>query len=1002
MSEEVKKFSAFISYKHGDLDTFVAENLHKAIETFKVPRNIQKATGKKAIERVFRDKDELPISSNLSDNISQALQNSEYLIVICSPRTPESYWVQKEIETFIEMHDRDHVLAVLIEGEPEEAFPERLRYAEEVRTLPDGTQQVERIPVEPLAADLRANGKPEVKKLLRTEILRIMAPLLGCGYDDLRQRHRERKMHRIIGISAGLSACFLAFGLYSLYNTMQINRQYRIKQINQSRYLAETSQRLLSEGSRELAVKIAMEALPEYEGADDRPYVAEAEYALSEALGVYANGYYFQAERQLVCDAGLEEMVLSLDQSLLAARDSMQNIYVWRVENFELINRFEPEFMEAFEAVPLRGINFNENNQLVIVSDSGVECRDIQTGDILWEAEGSSPHTIQFNPRQSLLLVDWGEELQVFDTITGQMTARTSGYASQVHVAFSPDNRYVAYSTNVEDKTACVIWDMAGGSVNLIRNEAWEGQTVSSIVFAGKENVIISSSGMLTEPVLTVVGNMAMYRADTLEPVWSNENYAHHMSCYYKGDDTEFSNPILVDISGTDVRRVDGATGAKDVISQAFYVEFVRPITESSYFVVGEDGETGLLDQSGEFVTLGKIAGVSNMAECISMGDTLLYRNREDNKIMVASRLMGTGFQQCQEENFSSKTGVCTDDGSYMVIQASDGLYILSLETHEVIKEIPLSVGRYSSFRLYRDTNQLVYFDQDSGLYRYDLDSGTELESLDLTESWISSAVFSQDGSWFVTVGDEGACVYDTNDFTQCRILEEIYMKQIVIDNAGMYLAGRKEDGTLGIYELNSGNEIELDLGSIGISEVKTEGEIVIAAAHTRPWLAVSGADQMIYVVDMETAKILYQLEISRADQSFLEFTLDDNMLMIADVDSAISFCDLKDGVIVKQVPLENNQIQSVRYLPEQELCILETSGEAYLLTTKENAYAKVASVSQYLAMDGNSDRIYIDSFRNGFGYYQYQPLDALLTQGKELVQGEGLSELEKRTYNVE
>lgn len=1002
MAEETKKYSAFISYKHGDLDTFVAENLHKAIETFKVPRNIQKATGKKEIERVFRDKDELPISSNLSDNISQALQNSEYLIVICSPRTPESYWVQKEIETFIEMHDRDHVLAVLIEGEPEEAFPERLRYAETVQTLPDGTQQVERIPVEPLAADLRANGKPEVKKLLRTEILRIMAPLLGCGYDDLRQRHRERKMHRIIGISAGLSVCFLAFGLYSLYNTMQINRQYRIKQINQSRYLAETSQRLLNEGNRELAVRIAMEALPEYEGADDRPYVAEAEYALSEALGVYADGYSFRAERQLVCDAGLEEMVLSPDQSLLAARDSMQNIYVWRVEDFELLNRFQPEFAEAFEAVPLQGINFNENNQLVSISDNGMECRDVQTGDIIWETEGSSPRTIQFNRRQSLLLVDWGEELQVFDTATGQMTARTDAYTTQVHVAFSPDDRYVAYSTDLEGKNACVIWDMNSGSVNLIQNEAWENRTVSSIVFAGKENVIISCSGLLAESALTVAGNMTMYRAETLEPIWSNENYAHHMKCYYKGDDTEFNDPILVDISGTDVRRVDGATGAIDAISQAFYVEYVRPISESSYFVVGEDGETGLLDQNSGFVTLGTVAGASNMEDCISLGNTLLYRNKRDNKIMVASRLMGTNFQQCQEENFSSKSGVCTDDGSYMVIEGSDGLRILSLDTYEVVKEIPLSAGRYNSFRLYQDTSQLVYFDQDSGLYRYDLDSGTESERLDLTEKWVSSVVLSQDGSWFVMVEDEDVCVYDTNDFTQCRKLEDIHMDQVVIDNDGRYLAGRKEDGTLGIYELASGNEIELDMGPVGISEVKTADEIVIAAAHTRPWLAVSGADQQIYVIDMQSARTLCQLDISRADQSFLEFTLDDSMLMIADVDSAISFCDLQDFVITKQVPLEDNRIQGVRYLPEQELCILEVSGEAYLLTTKDNAYTRIAGVSNFLAMDGKTDRIYIDSLRNGFGYFQYQPLDALLTQGRELVKEEGLSELEKRTYNVE
>ncbi|MBQ2533467.1 MAG: toll/interleukin-1 receptor domain-containing protein, partial [Lachnospiraceae bacterium] len=144
-------YNAFISYRHSDLDMFVAKQVHKRLETFKVPHKVKKETGMKKIERVFRDQEELPIGSNLSDNISQALENSEYLIVICSPRTPESYWVQTEIKTFIEMHDRDHVLAVLIEGEPEESFPEALRYDE------NGN------PVEPLAADVRGATKAEMK-----------------------------------------------------------------------------------------------------------------------------------------------------------------------------------------------------------------------------------------------------------------------------------------------------------------------------------------------------------------------------------------------------------------------------------------------------------------------------------------------------------------------------------------------------------------------------------------------------------------------------------------------------------------------------------------------------------------------------------------------------------------------------------------------------------------------------------------------------------------------
>ena len=104
------KYDAFISYRHAPLDMEIAKKLHKALETYHIPASVRKKTGKKKISRVFRDQEELPIGSDLNDNISSALREAEYLIVICSKDTPESYWVLKEIETFIEMNHGMHFL----------------------------------------------------------------------------------------------------------------------------------------------------------------------------------------------------------------------------------------------------------------------------------------------------------------------------------------------------------------------------------------------------------------------------------------------------------------------------------------------------------------------------------------------------------------------------------------------------------------------------------------------------------------------------------------------------------------------------------------------------------------------------------------------------------------------------------------------------------------------------------------------------------------------------
>ena len=85
----IDHYNAFISYRHAPEDIKVAEAVQRGLERFHIPHKIRKQTGMKRIQQIFRDKDELPITSNLTDTISHALYNSDYLIVICSTNTKE-------------------------------------------------------------------------------------------------------------------------------------------------------------------------------------------------------------------------------------------------------------------------------------------------------------------------------------------------------------------------------------------------------------------------------------------------------------------------------------------------------------------------------------------------------------------------------------------------------------------------------------------------------------------------------------------------------------------------------------------------------------------------------------------------------------------------------------------------------------------------------------------------------------------------------------------------
>ena len=296
-------YNAFISYRHSELDSEIASGLHKRLEAFSLPGNLRKKFPKEMhkIRRVFRDTEELPLADNLSDPIDQALRNSDWLIVICTPRLKESLWCAKEIELFSQYHGKEHILAVLAEGEPADSFPEAKCFRERKFTDQNGTEQVIREEVEPLAADVRGKTASDRKKMMDDAVLRMAAPMYGLGYDDLKQRHREQRIRRIASLSALAAAVLLIYAVTSTVLTLRINEQkqtieeqhaelreqYSLQQIKYAQSMAVVSGELLRQGQGQAAAYAVRGTMPDEMEGSDLPYIPSCRYALSNALGIY-------------------------------------------------------------------------------------------------------------------------------------------------------------------------------------------------------------------------------------------------------------------------------------------------------------------------------------------------------------------------------------------------------------------------------------------------------------------------------------------------------------------------------------------------------------------------------------------------------------------------------------------------------------------------------------------------------------------------------------------
>jgi len=212
-------YRAFISYSHADRQW--ADWLHKALETYRVPsRLVGKQTETGAIPRrlhpIFRDRDELPSAADLGRKVNEALAQSQNLIVICSPASARSRWVNEEVLAYKRLSRGERIFCLIVGGEPdasdlpgreaEECFCPALRFATNAAGQPTAERS------EPIAADARPgkDGKPNAK-------LKLIAGMLDVGFDQLKQREQQRRVRRMTAIAALAVTVMLVTSVLAVY-----------------------------------------------------------------------------------------------------------------------------------------------------------------------------------------------------------------------------------------------------------------------------------------------------------------------------------------------------------------------------------------------------------------------------------------------------------------------------------------------------------------------------------------------------------------------------------------------------------------------------------------------------------------------------------------------------------------------------------------------------------------------------------------------------------------
>lgn len=507
------KFKAFISYRHVPRDMAAAKALHTLIERYTIPvgRKETAFTPRKKW-KVFRDEEELRVTSDLPQSIHDALDASEFLIVICSPESMDSLWVHREIAYFLRHHDQEHILTVVTAGDPGQMIPDLL-----FRVSAEGydTSRMK----EPLYMDIRAGNSRNMKRLLKAHFLKLAATLHGCAYDDLvmrDQRHRKRRMLLwSIGISC-IAAVIIGILLWSNRKIDEKNRELK-KQYNEilmreSELLAQDALDALAEGDWVSAISYALSALSSTD--NNRPYNATAEQVLLSAIRpldyperpqILQNTVLSQTTRiDAYCINSDGSRLVTVDwYGFLTCFDTVAGQILWTIK----IDPISESYTNSL-------VNYAPENTILFLYDSGVCSVSWENGEILWNNDyGEEDVCIIASDQGNSLAVlsssyyyivdgvkwrssyDWIDFLSPVNGCVNTSTCLNVGFNDNMHLEFSGDGNRFAYTyrnyDTVENEICFIINCQTGSYDSIVFPDRGNEQTDVSIQFTPDDNGLL-------------------------------------------------------------------------------------------------------------------------------------------------------------------------------------------------------------------------------------------------------------------------------------------------------------------------------------------------------------------------------------------------------------------------------------------------------------------------------------------------------------------------------
>lgn len=196
MKQEYTYF-AFVSYRSSDEKW--ARWLQEKIEGYRLPTTIQHENSdlpKTRLRPCFRYHTDIQ-PNELKTELRQKLEQSKFLLVICTPNSAKSQWVGAEIDTFVALGRRERIIPVIVEGTPYSSDPETECYNPSLLKHFPHSDNIDE-DREILGVNIHEEGSGSAYMKRERAVMQIVSRMLNVSFDRIWQRQKRRIIRRIV------------------------------------------------------------------------------------------------------------------------------------------------------------------------------------------------------------------------------------------------------------------------------------------------------------------------------------------------------------------------------------------------------------------------------------------------------------------------------------------------------------------------------------------------------------------------------------------------------------------------------------------------------------------------------------------------------------------------------------------------------------------------------------------------------------------------------------